>query len=86
MDSRRSAARFGDWGHELIEVVVTQCVRAARTDETTVEIPKGVVLSQVLLSRKREFLQIVQMFEIRRAHACCVKLLAISRDVFINIL
>ena len=44
--------------------------------------PKGVVLSQILLSREREFLQIIQMFKIRRAHACRVELLAIESERF----
>ena len=36
MDGRRSSARFR--GYEFIEVLVTQCVPAARADKMTVEI------------------------------------------------
>ena len=38
MNSRRSAARFGDWGHELIEEGVTLRVLAARANKMIVEI------------------------------------------------
>src|SRR6516225_5475389 len=38
MDGRRGAGRLGNGGHELMEVLVTQCMRASGANKMTIEI------------------------------------------------